>query len=72
MTLSLLSLRGAPIHRGDEAISEGLLRKEIAALHIRSARNDQQEEKWGTTVKKEGGKNEVNSYRTGAVWKSDC
>ena len=37
---SLLSLRGAPIHQGDEAISEGLLGKEIAALRIRSARND--------------------------------
>jgi hypothetical protein len=39
-----VSLRGVPIHRGDEAISEGLLRREIAALRIRSARNGHGEE----------------------------
>jgi hypothetical protein len=41
---SPLSLRGVPIHRGDEAISEGLLRREIATLRIRSTRNDNGEE----------------------------
>jgi hypothetical protein len=28
--------------------------------------------KRGIKVKKEGGKNEVNSYWTGAVWMPDC
>jgi hypothetical protein len=40
--ISGVSLRGAPIHRGDEAISEGLLTKEIATLRIRSSLNDKQ------------------------------
>jgi hypothetical protein len=41
------------------------------ATHLPGARNDKYE-KGKYKVKKEGGKNEVNSYWTGAVWMPDC
>ena len=37
----MLSLRGAPIHRGDEAISVDLAGNEIAT-HLSGARNDRE------------------------------
>jgi hypothetical protein len=46
-------------------------------MHLSEARNGKQKrvverEKGKYKVEKEGGKNEVNSYRTGAVWMPDC